>query len=437
MHTNTSAVANSKLTLNAGALPSRRQFLGTTALAGAATLAIGRGVHAAGSDRLRIGLVGCGGRGSGAAMDALSADPNCQIVALGDTFADRLESSLAGMQASEYQDRIDVPKDRQFVGFDAYKQVIDSGIDIVLLCTSPHFRPLHLEYAVQAGKHVFCEKPVAVDAAGVRRVLASCAAAKDKKLNIVSGLCYRYEPAKIATMREIHDGRIGDIRAIHVTYLTGELWHHPRDPKWSEMEYQMRNWLYYTWLSGDHIAEQHIHSLDKGAWALGDEAPVSCVSLGGRQTRTDPRFGHIYDHFSSVFEYKNGMRLFSDCRQQNGCHVDVNDLIYGSKGTANIMKHAITGEQPWKFTGKNENMYRAEHAALFQALQSGDTINNGQYMCQSTLMAIMGRLSAYTGRKVTWEEALNSQENLTPKEYSWGDVSIPHEIAMPGITKIA
>ncbi len=416
----------------------RRQFLGTTALAGVSALALGnaRMAHAAGSDTLRVGLVGCGGRGNGAIEDALKADPNAKFVACGDLFEDQLEKAVKSYSANpRMKDRLDLPKERQFHGFDAFQRVIDCGIDVVLLCTSPHYRPQHLDYAVKAGKHVFCEKPVAVDPTGVRRVMETCRLAEEKKLNVVSGLCYRYQPAKRAIVQEIHDGKIGDVRAIQTTYLTGGLWHRGDNPKWSPMEYQNRNWLYFTWLSGDHTAEQHIHSLDKAAWVMRDETPVKCTGIGGRQTRIEEKYGNVYDHFSMVYEYANGTKVFASCRQQPGCANDVNDIIWGTKGSASLMKHTHeSGDDKWKFTGQDINMYLAEHQALFAAIRNGEAINNGKYMCQSTLMAIMGRMSAYTGQVVTWDEALNSPLDLSPKEYAWGEVSVPSVVAMPGLS---
>lgn len=413
----------------------RRQFLGTTAL-GVSALALGnaRMAHAAGSDTIRVGLVGCGGRGTGAASDALKADPNAKLVAIGDLFENQLGKCVKSLMMDRAKDRVDLPKERQFHGFDAFQRVIDSGVDVVLLCTTPHYRPQHLDYAVKAGKHVFCEKPVAVDATGVRKVMETCRLAEEKKLNVVSGLCYRYQPAKKAIVNEIHEGKIGDVRAIQTTYLTGGLWHRGKDPKWSEMEYQNRNWLYFTWLSGDHNNEQHIHSLDKAAWVMRDETPVKCTGIGGRQTRTEEKFGNIFDHFSVTYEYANGTKVFASCRQQNGCSNDVNDIVWGTKGSASLMKHTYESTDKWKFTGTDKNMYLAEHEALFGAIRNGDVINNGKYMCQSTLMAIMGRMSAYSGKEVTWKEALDCTEDLTPSEYAWGDVSIKSTVAVPGTT---
>jgi predicted dehydrogenase len=421
--------------------PTRREFLATGAAAAvgagiAGSLDVAHAAHADGSDTIRIGLVGCGGRGTGAAADALGADKNIALVAMGDTFGDRLQASLGNIKKAA-GDKVQVTPDHCFTGFDAYKKVIDSDVDVVLLCTPPHFRAEQLKAAVAAGKHVFCEKPVAVDAPGVRSVLATCEEAKKKNLSIVSGLCYRYDLAKRELMKRVHDGAIGDIQAIHSTYLTGTLWHHGRKSDWSDMEWQIRNWLYFTWLSGDHNVEQHVHSLDKAAWAMQDEPPVSCIGVGGRQVRVEPQWGNIYDHFAVTYEYKNGAKLYSYCRQMAGCENDVNDELVGTKGRAQVMRHTITaGDDRWRYRGRAPNMYQQEHDELFASIRSGQPINNGLYMARSTMMAIMGRMAAYTGQRVTWEQAFNSQEKLGPDHYEWGPAPEP-VVALPGLSKLA
>lgn len=310
-------------------------------------------------------------------------------------------------------------------------------MDVVILTTPPHFRPLHLQAAVEAGKHVFCEKPVAVDAPGVQSVVNSCREAKKKSLAVVSGLCWRYHHAKRAIMQKVHEGAVGDIVALHCIYNTGELWHHPRQKEWSDMEWQMRNWLYFTWLSGDCNVEQHIHSLDKMMWAMKDAPPKQCVGTGGRQKRVDPAFGNIYDHHAVCYEWANGVKLFAYCRQQDGTAKDVSDYVMGTKGTAEIMKHKIVGENPWAYKapdGDKDDMYQNEHNELFASIRKGEPINNGDYMTQSTLLAIMGRMSTYTGQVITWEMAMNSSENLTPPKYEFGEMATP-PVAVPGVTK--
>jgi predicted dehydrogenase len=328
-----------------------------------------------------------------------------------------------------------VTDDAVFDGFDAYKQVMASDVDVVLLCTPPHFRPAQLKAAVEAKKHIFCEKPVAVDAPGVRSCLESADKAKKEKLNLVSGLCWRYDLGVQETMKRIQDGAIGDIVAIQENYLTGTLWHRGRQPQWSEMEYQLRNWLYFTWLSGDHNVEQHIHSLDKAMWLNGDTPPVSCFGLGGRQVRTGQEWGNIYDHHAVCYEWASGVKCFAYTRQMAGCSNDVEDYVMGTKGKASILKHEIvSGDEKWKYRGDKPSMYDNEHVELFRAIRDGQPINNGTYMCYSTMLAIMGRMATYTGQTITWEQALNSKENYTPESYAWGDVKVPG-VAMPGITK--
>jgi predicted dehydrogenase len=413
----------------------RRDFLTASAIAAGATL-LGTvpAVHAAGGDTLKVGLIGCGGRGTGAAAQALHADSNVKLFAMGDMFADRLQSSLEQLKSDAgIAAKIDVTPDRCFTGFDAYKQV--TGLcDVVLLCSPPHFRPAHIEAAVEAGKHIFCEKPIATDSRSVHRVVAACRKAKDKNLSIVSGLCYRYEHGKRETMKRVHDGQIGDIVAMHTNYLAQGLWHKQRQEGWSDMEWQLRNWLYFTWLSGDHIVEQHIHSLDKMSWATKDAHPVRAVGLGGRQSRTGAEFGHIFDHHAVIFEFTGGVKMFSFTRQQNGTQTDVNDYIIGTKGTCSVQQHSIAGEKPWDYSGKKEDMYQNEHDELFASIRSGKPINNGDYMCQSTWIAIMGRMATYTGKTITWDMVLNSKEDLTPAKYEFGPMPLP-PVAKPGITK--
>jgi myo-inositol 2-dehydrogenase / D-chiro-inositol 1-dehydrogenase len=437
------------MTRNDGS-PSRRDFLKVSgaalvgsALAPAVSALPGFPVHQQGSGTIKVGLLGCGGRGSGAAANALSADPNVELVAMGDVFADMLEDSLKNLKASaEFGARVKVDEAHKFVGLDAYKGVIEAS-DVVLLCTTPAFRPLHLRACVDANKHTFVEKPVAVDGPGLRDVIESCKLAQRKRLNLVSGLCYRYERKKRETIKRIQDGAVGTIVALQCTYNTGGLWHRGRQPSWTEMEYQIRNWLYFSWLSGDHTAEQHIHSLDKLAWAMKDEYPVKCVASGGRANRTQPEYGNVYDHFNTVFEWKSGLRGFSSCRQWKGAKShDVSDYVFGTVGKANIQDHVIWGEKAWRWKddGTPDDMYQNEHDALFAALRKGEVINNGEYMCHSTLMAIMARMSAYTGQEITFEQALESKELLGPPDLAkltLKDAPPPTPLAVPGVTQFS
>ena len=428
---------------------SRRDFLKTTATtAVGAGLAVGlepvANVHAGGSDLIRVGLIGCGsprgGRGRGAAENCVSAGPNVRLVAMGDLFRDHLEFTRTHLSRLG-PEKVEVPEERCFVGFDAYEKVINcKDVDLVLLTAPPHFRPSHLKAAVAAGKHVFAEKPVAVDAPGVRSVMQSCAEAKRRGLSIVSGLCWRYDRGMRETFRRIHDGAVGTIVAMQCTYNTGGLWMIPRQEGWSDMEWQLRNWLYFTWLSGDHNVEQHIHSLDKMAWAMHDEHPVRASGMGGRQVRTGPEYGHIFDHHSVVYEYANGVKLFSACRQQDGCAKDVTDHVFGTAGVCDVMRHVIHGQHPWRYrpekNGKDAGMYQIEHNELIASIRASKPINNGDYMCKSTMMAIMGRMATYTGRVITWEKAINSSEDLSPQKYEFGPLAVA-PVAMPGVTKFS
>jgi predicted dehydrogenase len=422
-----------------GPANSRRNFLkASAAIAAGATAA--PHVHAAGGDTLRVGLVGCGGRGTGAAAQALSADKNVKLVAMGDAFEDRLQSSLATLKGDEkVAGKIDVPEGHRFVGFDAYKQVIAES-DVVLLCAPPHFRPLHLKAAVEAGKHVFAEKPVAVDAPGVRSVLATCAEAKKKGLSVVSGLCLRYDNGFRAAVRRLHDGAVGEVVALQANDYRGGRWSKARQPGWPDMLYQMRNWYNFTWLSGDFNVEQHVHFLDVCAWVMKDEYPVRAVGMGGRQVLTGPEYGNIYDHFSVVYEYAGGAKLFSNCRQQRGCKNDISAHVLGTRGRAELSERrkgpvVRTGSAEWHYGGPKNDLYQTEHDELFASIRAGKPINNGEYMARSTLLAIMGRMAAYTGQEITWEMALHSKEDLTPPSYDMNARLPERPVAVPGVTK--
>jgi predicted dehydrogenase len=420
--------------------------LAASAVAGAAAV-LAPSVHAAGDDVLKIGLIGCGNRGTGAAGQALRADKNVKLVAMGDMFKDKLDDSLQNLktrQGDEVAKKIDVKAENCFTGFDAYKKVIESGVDVVLLTSPPGFRPIHLKAAVDAGKHVFCEKPMAVDGPGVRSVIETCKKAKEKDLSIVAGFCYRYHNVKRELMKRVHGGDIGKITALQCVYHANGLWHFEREKSMDDMTFQLRNWLYYTWLSGDHIVEQACHSIDKMAWAMQDEAPESCVGLGGRQSRTGKEFGHIFDHHSVIYTYKSGVKLFHSCRQQDGAKTQTADWIFGSEGVAEIgaaqfssWAHKITGKKAWagpRKETKPDNPYQNEHDELFASIRNGKRINDGEWMAKSTLMAIMGRMATYTGQEIIWEKALGSKQDLSPKKYEFGELPTP-EVARPGITK--
>lgn len=414
----------------------RRNFLSTSAavaaggvLAANTSTAFG-GFHTSSDDTIKVGLIGCGGRGTGAAINACNADPNVRITALADAFKDRVDSCHETL-TRKIKERMNVGENK-FAGFENFQNLIDSDVDVVILATPPYFRPGHIEACVEAGKHVFCEKPVGVDVPGVKRVLKSCQVAKEKGLSIVSGLCWRYDLGVVATMEKIQEGAIGEILSFQENYLTGELWHRGDNDAWSDLEYQMRNWLYFNWLSGDHPAEQHIHSLDKAAWLMGDEAPARVYSLGGRQRRTQEQYGNVYDHFATVFEWKNGVKCHSYCRQQAGCYTDVEDYVIGTKGHARVLKHEVVNpDENWRYKGPKPSMYDVEHQHLFKSIRDAEPINDGDYMCNSTLMALCARDAAYTGKRIEWKDYMASEVVLGPEKLAWGDYK-PAEVPIPG-----
>ncbi len=416
---------------------SRREFLGTSALA-AASLAIRTGSGASLGDEgtLRVGLIGCGGRGTGAAYNALGASPQNVLWAMGDAFGDRLDSSLESITKDHPAPQVQVPRERRFVGFDAYQGVIESGVDVVILATPPHFRPAHLARAIDAGKHAFVEKPVAVDPVGVRSVLSSGERAMAKGLCIVAGTQRRHQTCYLEVMKRIHEGAIGRMVSARCYWNQGGLWVNDRKPQWTDMEWQLRNWLYFTWLSGDHICEQHVHNLDVINWALGAH-PLKATGMGGRQVRTQPKYGHIFDHFAVEYEYPNGVSVQSMCRQIDGCAGRVEEVIVGTEGVAvtSSGRARIEGARPWKFDAKDNEPYAQEHADLFAAIRSGTPLNEARNVAEATLTAIMGRMSAYTGKPVAWEFAMESRLNLSPGAYEFGPLAVP-DVPIPGSTPL-
>lgn len=414
----------------------RRQFLQT----GVATLAAPAFLSAMQAGKvIKVGLVGCGGRGSGAAAQALKADDLSNLTAMADVFQERIDDSIERLKKI-HGDKVKVESANMYVGLDAYKKLIDSDIDVVLLATPPGFRPEQLRYAIEKGKHVFCEKPMAVDAPGVRHVMETVKMAKEKKLNLVAGFCWRYSNYIVETFDRVHKGDIGDIVNYYATYYTNPVKPMPpadtRPAGMSDIEWQIRNWYNFTWLCGDSIVEQAIHSVDKVAWAFKDEPPASCVAVGGRQIPANG--GNIYDHFEVNYLWPNGKRAALACRQMEGCYNENGDYIMGTKGQAIIGKGPnprIVGENPWMFSGQKYDMYQREHDLLFQAIRKGEVINDGDRMVSSTLMGIMGRMAAYTGQQITWEQALNSQERLGPEKVVWDGKFEPAPMALPGRTR--
>ncbi len=424
------------------AQPSRREFLKkSTAMAVGSGVALGLGelpaVHAASSDTIKVGLVGCGGRGTGAAGDAVTAAPNVKLVAMADAFKDKLETSRQVLEKN-IADKMDVPEERRFVGLDAYEKLLATDVNYVILATPPGFRPLHLKAAVAAGKHVFAEKPVAVDGPGVRTCLEVYEQAKAKAIGIVAGTQNRHSIAHRETVQKLHDGAIGEIVAARCYYNTGSLWVVPRVDGWTDLEWQLRNWYYFTWLCGDHIVEQHVHNLDAVNWAMRAH-PVRAVGTGGRQVRTGPEYGHIYDHFTIDYEFENGVHLTSMCRQTPGCDNNVSEAFAGTKGFCQIVRprtFAISGHENWQFQEKPDKPYVQEHTDLIESIRSGKPLNELKTVTESSLTAIMGRMAAYTGQAVTWEQALNSKEDLMPARLEWDAPLAVAPVAMPGKTEL-
>ncbi|MBS1715464.1 MAG: Gfo/Idh/MocA family oxidoreductase [Armatimonadetes bacterium] len=411
----------------------RRDFMKKTAATTAVLAAPGAFAVTQDSPSLKVGLIGCGGRGTGAAMDSFHAAQGVVLWAMGDVFEDHLKGSADNLK-KELKDSFKVTADRSFVGFDAYQKVIASGVDVVILTTPPAFRPVHLAAAVDAGKHVFMEKPVAVDPSGIRSVIESAKKADTKGLNIVAGTQRRHDVAYRECMQKIHDGALGEVVAAYAYWNQGGLWMNPRQEKWSDMEWQLRNWLYFTWLSGDHICEQHIHNMDVINWAMKGH-PVKANCLAGRQVRTDPAYGHIFDHFATEYEYANGMKMVSMCRQIDGTASRVAEHIVGTKGSSNA-NTSIKGENSWRFEGDRPNPYVVEHTHLIEAIRSGKRINEGVQVAESTMTAILGRIAGYTGQEVTWDDAMKLDMNLMPEKLEFGHLGVP-PVAMPGQTKLA
>lgn len=423
----------------------RRDFLRNTGTLAAATALpfFSRSSFASALDTktLRVGLIGCGGRGTGAANQALAADKNVVLVAMADLFEDRLSESYSNLMKI-HPTKMKVEKSRQYLGFDGADKIINAAdIDVVILTTPPYFRPDHFEKAVNAGKHIFCEKPMAVDAPGARRVMEAVRVAEQKKLSVMSGFCWRYHKPKRATFQKVLDGAIGEVTTVYNTYNTGALWLRDTQPGWSKLRKDMRNWLYHNWISGDHIIEQAIHSIDMMSWALGDVLPTSVTGTGGRQSRVEPEFGNVYDHFALVYEYDNGARGFHFSRQQKNCSNSYAVEAIGTEGTCMVNcirnRHTITGKENWRYDGEDNDMYQQEHDELFAAIRAGKPVNDGKWMMQSTMLGIMGRMAAYTGQTITYEQALNSQEKLGPdtvdENTKWEDAPV----AQPGITQFS
>ncbi len=424
---------------------SRRSFLGTSTAAvigGALTAVPIIGRAQAVTKTLKIALVGCGGRGTGAASQALKADEKIELAAMGDIAPDQIEKSLEQLRAA-VPEKVKVDDAHKFVGLDAIDKVLAMPeLDVVVLTTPPGFRAEHFEKAVKAGKHAFCEKPVAVDAPTYRRFLAAAVESKNKGLGCQSGFCWRSKYSERQTQQRVRDGMIGDVRATYGTYLGNTPWVKPRKEGWTDLEYQLRNWLYFTWLSGDHLVEQAVHTVDKMCWTFNDVNPVSATATGGRQQRVEDEYGHVWDHFAVEYEWPNSARGFIFCRQQQGNFNEVADRFLGTKGSVDQLsgrynRISTFAGDAWKYTGPNNDMYQTEHDEFFASIREGKPLNNAERLAHSSMVAVLGRMAAYTGQQITWEDAIASKESLAPEKLDWNMKLATPPVAIPGRTKFA
>ncbi|MEN6425399.1 MAG: Gfo/Idh/MocA family oxidoreductase [Phycisphaerales bacterium] len=412
---------------------SRRGFLRASAVSVAAMSVTNR-MYAAGSDTIRVGLIGCGGQGTRDLVSCVKSSPGVEIVAMGDLFEDRLKESIDKL-GKEVPNALKVASEKRFVGFDAYKQVLATDVQMVLLVTPPHWRAQHLQAAVEAGKHVFMEKPGGVDPKGIRSLIQAAEAARQKGLSVVAGTQRRHSKKYQEIIRRIHDGQIGRIVSGQAYWNGGDMlgyWKWWDKGSLSDMEWQCRSWPWFTWTSGDHIVEQHVHNLDVINWALQGH-PEQCMGMGGRAVRN---LGNIYDHFAVEYEYADGVRVASMCRQINGSTDRIAERVVGTKGVADVDRGVITGEKPFKYEGPDPDHYVQEMADLIQSIRDGKPINEGRNVAESTMNAVMGRMSAYTGRALKWDWAMNaSKQDLTPPKYDWIDLPV-EPVATPGKTQL-
>ncbi|NBC04704.1 MAG: Gfo/Idh/MocA family oxidoreductase [Bacteroidetes bacterium] len=433
---------------------SRRSFvknvsIGAGGLMLFGSLPVSASAYAQGSDLLKVALIGCGGRGTGAANHTLAADDGVKLIAMADIFPDRLNSSLEILSKIYSTDKVDVPEENKFIGFDAYKKAMQLA-DVIILATPPGFRPFHFEEAVKQGKHIFMEKPVATDAPGIRRVLAAGREAQRKELNVVVGLQRRYQRDYKEVKTRIENGEIGDIISGQVYWNEERAWMKERLPEYTEMEYQLRNWFYFTWLSGDLPLEQHIHNLDIANWFIG-EYPAKAEGMGGRTIRTGKEYGNIFDHNFIELTYPGGAKVMSQCRHHPGTVVRVAEVFQGTKGNSEtgfgytpIIRERKTDRIIYEYEDQSdESGYQIEHRELYRAIRNGDLINNTEYAAKSNLSAIMVRMASYSGKEITWDDAMNGKKVLVPEVASFDDVPpiLPdndgfYPIATPGVTEV-
>ncbi|MFH1265406.1 MAG: Gfo/Idh/MocA family oxidoreductase [Planctomycetota bacterium] len=421
---------------------SRRDFLKRSA-AVVGTLSVGRAAHAAGDEVVKIGMIGCGGRCSGAAAQSMKAGPFVKLVAMNDVFDSRVQASRKNL-ATQYPDQVMVDDDHCFVGFDGYQKVIDSA-DVVLIACASKFHPMYSEAAIKAGKHVFVEKPHAIDPVGVRRVEAIAKLAQEKGLSIVSGLQSRFHAGWQETVKRIHDGAIGDVVAAQSMFLRAPYRVESRQSGLSEIEYQFWNWYHFRWLSGDDVPQSLVHNVDRISWIMKEEMPKWAFGLAGRSSSFGEVYGDMFDHNTAVYEYESGARLYALCRTQAGCYNNASDIIMGTKGTCHLGQCRIQGETNWQFEGQHNNPYDAEQKALIDSVTSGEPINSGYHMANSTMIGVLGQITCYTGKETTWEAAYNSdlQYGPAPEEASFeiDPPTVPDEtgnypLPLPGITKL-
>ncbi|MBM3746309.1 MAG: Gfo/Idh/MocA family oxidoreductase [Acidobacteria bacterium] len=387
---------------------SRRDFLKTSVLA-----AVPSGVHLAGSDTIRVGVIGCGGRGAAAAVNAMNADPGVRLAAMGDLLLDRAQEKRNALKLKR-PNQVAVDDDHCFAGFDAYKKVIES-VDVVLIANAAKFHPLHMRAAIEAGKHVFVEKPHAIDPAGVKDVVAACELARRKNLCVASGLQSRYHPGYRETVQRVHDGAIGDIVAIEENFLRAPYVLYPRKPGQTEAQYQGSNQYHFHWLSGDDVPQSLVHNLDRATWALRGQTPLKCHGMGGRSTLRGEIYGNVFDHHAVVYEYASGVRIYAFCRTIPDCYNETSSILLGAKGRCDLLRTRIEGETRWQYQGPKADPQDLEHLELFQAIRSGAPINHGDYMAKSTLVAVMGQISCYSGKEVTWEQISASNFYYPPR----------------------